>query len=102
MVVVGTQRPPKNENMSRSYLIIILSLSLIFFSLSGCSRTKTERTTIYSFSIADYEFDIDHVRKIDKWSGKVIKEYDDTVLTNVCDYCSDCENENDQPDPVRR
>jgi hypothetical protein len=74
----------------------------MFSSILGCKRSKTERTTIQEFNVADYEFEIEHVKKIDKWTGKIEKDYIDTVLVNVCDFCHDCENENDEPISVRR
>jgi len=62
--------------------------------------TKTERTTIDRFKIKKYEFVVKYVVKTDKSTGEIKKEYYDTILNNICDFCKDCEEEGYEP--IRR
>ncbi len=75
---------------------------LVLFYTTNCSKTRIEYKTIKTFTISSYEFEIDQVKEIEKKSGRVIKEYYDTTLANVCDFCKECEEEQESPDPIRR
>jgi hypothetical protein len=76
---------------------------IIYYFIFYCSThgTKTERTTIEQFKIEEYEFEVDYVVKTDISTGKIKKEYYDTILNNICDFCEDCEQDVDY-DPIRR
>ncbi|HLP20960.1 MAG TPA: hypothetical protein VK174_11695 [Chitinophagales bacterium] len=74
----------------------------LLFAIMGCKRTAKKYKTLQTFTIADYEFEIEQVTEIDKWSGKVKRTYIDTSLMNLCDFCHDCEDSNDEPFSSRR
>ncbi len=79
-------------------IIAFLLIAFIFFILSCKDKYVRTRTMLSEFQIQDYEFEVYHVVKKERASGIVVKEYNDTVLVNICDFYEDfqdCEEDGD-------
>lgn len=82
--------------MQFKYIINSISAFLIFtfflFMTSCRDKLDKTRTKLSEFKIQDYEFRVYHVVKKEKGSGKMVEEYNDTVLVNICDFYEDFED----------
>lgn len=65
---------------------------LLFFTIFvACKKYKTVRTTVDNFWIAEYEFKVIRKEKVIKKTNEVVEETTDTILVNLCELCSDCD-----------
>lgn len=70
--------------------IYCLSILLFGFLLS-CKKYKTVSTTVAKFKISEYEFEVIKRQKVSKKTNQVVEETIDTILVNLCEFCSDCD-----------
>lgn len=64
----------------------------IFFLLLSCAEEKKftiSTETIDSFTISEYQFEVNKIVKSNIKSGVVMESSYDTVLVNLCDFCTD-------------
>lgn len=64
---------------------------LFLLFIIGCKKHKTIRTKVDTFWVAEYEFEVIRFQKIKKKTYEVVADRLDTILVNLCDFCSECE-----------
>lgn len=92
--------------------ILIIFYAIILSVLSGCLCNKSRKSAIYKeteeliiggFSISDYVFEVKQIKVFNTQTNSIIKEYNDTILVNLCNFCNDClEDEIDFEGRLRR
>ncbi len=73
--------------MKNFYLNIFFCYFYFLLILFSCkSKYSFKRDTVSEFQISNYIFEVRHIIKIDNNSGQVVKDYNDTILVNLCDF----------------
>lgn len=84
-------------------IITAFLLTAFFLFITSCKDKNIRTITILSeFKIQDYEFEVYHVVKKERASGILIKEYNDTVLVNICDFYKDFQDCKEDDDEIYR
>lgn len=84
-------------NMDFKNILKCIFLTLIQLSYIGCrDKTIISRNIISNFKIGYYEFEVINVIEIDRKTKEIIREFNDTILINLCELYEDfkdCEDD---------